>query len=68
MNTQVIFTVKLTIPSSEIDDIDNEALKKFINHSVGITDDLPQCQFSRYGLSDFSPEIKDLWRNAKQLI
>jgi len=68
MNTQVIFTVKLTIPSSEIADIDNEALKKFIQYSAGITNDLPQCQFSRYDLSDFSPELKDLWRNTKQLI
>lgn len=68
MNTQVIIDLKLNISSSEVADIDEKALIEFIKFELGVTDEMPINQFSRYSLADFNPDIKTLWKNTKRLI
>lgn len=69
MNTQVIITLKLNIPYSEIADIDEKSLKEFIKFELGVSPEMPQNnQFSRYELADFNPDLKELWKNTKRLI
>ena len=68
MNTQIIVTLKLSIPITEIEDIDEKALIEFIKMELQVTSQMKANQFTNYTLSDFNPQIKDLWKNTKQLI
>lgn len=69
MGTQVIVTFMFDIPKSEIADIDEKKLKEWVLMQVGASPEMEaHGQFDRYELSDFSPVVKELWRNTKRLI
>lgn len=67
MDTKVTVTFEFIIPASEIMDVDNSALRRFIKNNLTQEYNSNSDQFKFYSLEEFNPQIKEILVGTKKI-
>lgn len=60
-STKVTLTFSFEIPYSEVAEVDEKDLKKWLNQQLGVSSETYEGgQFHWYGLEEFNPKISNL--------